>query len=252
VANKTIDELDSATLAQFDETTELETQVMDLADPESRKITIPQSRFLHLDLAQLTAELASAVTDPTAAMMLIVDPVLADSANTRNARSMLVSEVQKLMAARSKTMQLQTPAKVGATAGWVVNAANNLGKMATLPASQTGSTLVIPIDGVKQGDIITGFHLTGSIQSAGNTATLTADLRVLTVNAAGAVDSDISAIATPVSVTANTILSATNCGKTGLTHVVADGESYYILVTATTAATTTEEIQAVCLTVTGS
>lgn len=252
IADKTVAELDSALLSDFSEATLLETQVVGLTSPESRQITEPQLRFLTLDLAQLALETAAAVTDPTAALMLIVDPVLADSANTRNVRGMHVSEVQKLMASRSKTIVVQTPPKVGTTAGWVVGAANNLGKMATIPASQTSSTLVVPVTGLKVGDTITDFHLNGSIQSAGNAGTIIADLRSLTAAAAGATDASVGVMAAPLSVTANTVVSAANAVKTGLTHVVAEGESFYVLITSTTGASVTEELQSVNIGVTGS
>lgn len=252
MADKTIDQLDAATLAQLDEQSEFETQVMDLAAPTSRKVTTPQSRFLHLDLAQLTAELAVACTDPTAALMLIVDPVLADGAATRNVRSMLVSQVQILMATRVIARIFALAAKVGTTAGWVVNAANNLGKLATIPASQANSTLVIPLDGFKVGDTITAWALNGSLQSAGANVTIIGDLRCLTANAAGATDASIGVMAAALTVVANTVLSAANAGKVAIGHVVAVGETFYLLVTATTAAATTEEIQSVVVTVTGS
>jgi hypothetical protein len=141
-----------------------------------------------------------------------------------------------------RALLVETPPKVGATAGWVVGAANNLGKMATLPASQTGSTLVMPITGLHVGETITGFSINGSIQSAGVAATLTADLRKLTAAAAGATDASIGAMAAPLSVTSNTIVSAANAVKTGLSEVVAAGVSYYLLITATTGASCTEEI----------
>jgi hypothetical protein len=140
---------------------------------------------------------------------------------------------------------------VGTTAGWVIPA-NNLGKMATLPASQTGSTLVIPIPTIKVGDTITGWGLEGSLQSGGNAATITGDLRVLTAAAGGATDASVGAMAAPLSVVANTIMNSANAGKSGLNHVVAEGESFYILVTSTTGAACTEEIQAIQLTATGS
>ena len=50
---------------------------------------------------------------------------------------------------------------MGGTAGFVVGAADNLPYVATLPASQSGSTLVIPIDGLNVGDVITGFRVVG-------------------------------------------------------------------------------------------
>lgn len=134
-------------------------------------------------------------------------------------------------------------AKAGATAGWVVAATANI-PLVTLPQSQTGSTLVIPIDGLKVGDTIKGFHLIGQIDSAGNTVTLDADLRKLTSAAAGYTDASVGAI-TQVSVTADTALSSTNTTKTNLTEVVGADETFYILVTATTGITTDIEIQGV-------
>ena len=61
----------------------------------------------------------------------------------------------------SRTFQIGPRAKVGGTAGFVVGAADNLPYVATLPASQSGSTLVIPIDGLNVGDVITGFRVVG-------------------------------------------------------------------------------------------
>ena len=47
--------------------------------------------------------------------------------------------------------QLSGPPKVGDTAGWVVAGATNLYE-ATLPASQTGSKLIVPVRGLKIGN----------------------------------------------------------------------------------------------------
>src|SRR4051812_30812795 len=58
-----------------------------------------------------------------------------------------------------QAFQVAMRAKVGTTAGWVIAAANDLPYMATLPASQTSSTLILPIDGLRIGDIITGFKI---------------------------------------------------------------------------------------------
>lgn len=139
-------------------------------------------------------------------------------------------------------------AKVGGTAGWVVAAAANTG-LVTCPASQTGSTLVVPIVGLKVGMTITGFHLVGQIESAGNTATVDADLRKHTAAAADVTDASVGAI-TQVSVTADATLSSTNSAKTGLSEVVGADESFYVLITATTAAATDIALQGVVLTVT--
>jgi len=124
-------------------------------------------------------------------------------------------------------------AKVGATAGWVVKAGDNLYE-ATCPASQTASTLVIPVHGLKVGWTVTGFKIAAQIESAGGAVTLDADLRKQTLAAGDPTDASVGAI-TQVSVTADT---ASQAAKTGLTEVVAATEWLYILVTATTAAST--------------
>lgn len=142
-------------------------------------------------------------------------------------------------------------AKVGATSGWVVNAATNVGRMATCPASQTASTLVVPINGLKVGDTITGFHLIGQIESAGGTVTVNADLRKLTSAAADLVDASVGTM-TQLSVTADTIMSSSNTTKGSLTEVIGADETFYILITVTTAASTDIDLQGVAIIVTES
>lgn len=144
---------------------------------------------------------------------------------------------------------INTGAKIGATAGWTLGGgAVNAGLTATLPASQTASTLVIPIPGLKVGDTITAFSVVGQIESAGATATLDADLRKLTAAAADVVDASVGAI-TQVSVTADAIVSAS---KSSLTEVVAADETFYVLLTGTTAALTDIALQGITITVTES
>lgn len=141
-------------------------------------------------------------------------------------------------------------AKIGTTAGWAVNAANNLGVLATCPASQTASTLVVPISGLQVGSTITSFHLIGQIESGGGIATVDADLRVLTAVAADITDASVGAIV-QLSVTADAIMSVANTNKASLSQVVAAIESYYVLITVTTAAATDIALQGVAVTVTG-
>lgn len=133
--------------------------------------------------------------------------------------------------------------KVGATSGWVVGAASNIA-LATCPASQTASTLVIPVTGLQVGDVISGFSLLGQIESAGNTATLDASLRKMTSAAADVSDASVAAM-TQISVTADTIISATNSLKeiAAPGEVVGIDETFYLLVTATTAASTDIALQ---------
>jgi hypothetical protein len=145
--------------------------------------------------------------------------------------------------------QIATRAKVGGTAGWVLGAANDLPYVATMAASQTAGTLVIPIDGLKIGDTITGFRIVAQVESGGNAVTIDAVLRAVTNVAAEPTDAAIGTGMTQVSVTTDTAVSAT---KTGLTETVTSGKSYYLLITATTLGSTDIILQHPTITVTES
>lgn len=136
-------------------------------------------------------------------------------------------------------------AKIGATAGWAVNAADDIGYLATCPASQTASTLVVPISGLLVGDKITAFSVVGQIESAGNTVTLDAELRKHTAAAADPSDASVGSI-TQISETADAIVSAS---KTGLSDTVGADETFYVLLTATTGASTDIALMGVTITV---
>lgn len=136
-------------------------------------------------------------------------------------------------------------AKIGATSGWAVNAADNIGYLATCPASQTASTLVVPVSGLLVGDKITAFSVVGQIESGGNTVTLDADLRKHTAAAADPSDASVGSI-TQISVTADTIISSS---KTGLSDTVGADETFYVLLTATTGASTDIALMGITITV---
>jgi hypothetical protein len=138
--------------------------------------------------------------------------------------------------------------KVGGTAGWTVGGgAVNTGLTATMAASQTAGTLVVPITGLKVGDTITAFSVVGQIESAGGTVTLDADLRKLTAAAADPTDASLGTI-TQISVTADAIISASKTLETP--EVVAAGETFYVLLTGTTGASTDIALMGVTITVT--
>lgn len=146
---------------------------------------------------------------------------------------------------RKKVVNAAGQAKVGATAGFVVAAASNIG-LVTCPASQTGSTLVIPLPHLAVGDTITGFHLVGQIESAGGAVTIDADLRKHTAAAADVADASVGAI-TQLAVTADTIMSSANTRKADLAEVVGADETFYVLVTVTTAGSTDVALQGVAV-----
>ncbi len=165
-----------------------------------------------------------------------------------------VETVAGAAAAVTELVAAGAGAKAGTTAGWVVGAGNNLGKLATLPLNKTASTLVVPLPPLRVGQYITGAYLVGSLQ--GTTAkhtTVLLDIRSLTAAAAGATDASIGVMSAALDVVADTIVSRTNTRITGINHAVARGESFYALITATTAndALCTAELQAVVLEVAG-
>ena len=141
-----------------------------------------------------------------------------------------------------------TNAKVGATAGFVVDAATNVWRLATCPQNQTASTLVIPLTGLKVGDTVTAFNLLGQVESGGGTVTLDASLRKTTAASGDITDGEIAAM-TQLSVTADTKVSVTNTNKT-LTSVVGVDEAYYMLITATTGASCDIDFMGIQLTTT--
>lgn len=138
-------------------------------------------------------------------------------------------------------------AKVGGTAGFVINAASNT-SAATVPQSQTGSILIVPIPYLKSGAVITGFGLCGQIESAGGAVTVDVDLRVQTAAAADFTDASVATM-TQISVTADTKIDSTQ-DKGSLTQTVAQDEAYYLKITVTTAATTDVDIRGIRIIVT--
>lgn len=137
-------------------------------------------------------------------------------------------------------------AKVGGTAGWLIDAANDKGSLAKCPAAETAVTMVIKVPDLKVGDVITAFGANGQIESGGNVATLDLELLKQTAVAAGNTESSIGSI-TQVSVTADTIV---NSEKADLDETVVEGAQYYLLATATTAAATDIDLLNATVTVT--
>lgn len=146
-----------------------------------------------------------------------------------------------------QVMTVSAGAKVGGTSGWVVGAANDLGTLATMPAGETAGTLVVPITGLEEGDTITGFSVLGQLESGGNAATLDADLRKLTAAAGDLTDASVASI-TQISETSDAIVNASKVLSSG--EVVGADETFYVLLTGTTAASTDIALQAVKVTVT--
>jgi hypothetical protein len=174
---------------------------------------------------------------------MTVEGLTADSITLTSGGSVVRTSQKRIISGYSK---------VGATAGWTVGGGGvNTGLTATMAAGGTAATLVVPVTGLKVGDTITGFHLIGQIESAGNTATLDADLRKHTAAAADPADASVGAI-TQISVTADTAITSANSTKESLTEVVAADETFYVLLTGTTAASTDIALQGIAVVVTES
>ncbi len=131
---------------------------------------------------------------------------------------------------------------VGAAAGFTLN--NDTG-VVLCPASQTAATFCIPLN-LKQGAVIKSFKISGQIESAGGTCTVDADLRATTAVAADLTDASLGAI-TQISKTADYKIADSK--TLASPHTVISGNSYYVLVTATTALATDVALQGVEVTV---
>lgn len=151
-------------------------------------------------------------------------------------------------------VQILTPicgnAKVGATAGWIITAADDISQ-ATLPAAETASTLIVPVTGLNIGDTITGVSVSGQVESAGANVTLVMSVRKTTAVAAGNTDAEIGTDDVGT-LTADTLISSANLVVTGLTEVLAEGEAIYVRLTGTTAAVTDIALNSIIATVTRS
>lgn len=104
-----------------------------------------------------------------------------------------------------------------------------------LAASLSTKIFYIPVNGLKSGDEIVGFRITGQIESGGNAVTLDADFRKVTGAAADVTDASVGAI-TQISKTAD---YAVNDAKTFTAiETVATNNGYYVVITGTTNAST--------------
>lgn len=139
----------------------------------------------------------------------------------------------------TKTMLLSVAgvAKLGGSgAGWTIDADNAL-PLATLGAGATTEVLLMPISGLWVGDTVTSVGVVGQVESAGNNVSISLDVRKVTAAAADITDASIGTDASGT-LTADTILSASNLGVTGLSEVIAADEMLYVTITGTTAAST--------------
>lgn len=122
-----------------------------------------------------------------------------------------------------------------ASTEWLVG---NVTGTYTLAASLSAKTLVFPIQGLKTGDVINGYNAVGQIESAGNAVAFESQLVRIT---AGTAD--------PTSTTTNSAtLSATADrriydGVTGLTQTVAAADTWILVASATTGASTDVQFQ---------
>ena len=132
----------------------------------------------------------------------------------------------------------------------MITAADNISQ-GTLPASQTASTLIVPITGLEIGDTLTGLSVSGQVESAGNAATLVLSVRKTVAAAAGNTDAELGTDNVG-SLVADTLISSATLAVTGLTEVVAEGEAFYALLTGTTAASTDIALNSIIATVTRS
>jgi len=154
---------------------------------------------------------------------------------------MTSSGITKVVATSKRLNIPALHGKAGATAGWVITGSTNL-PLATLPASQTSSTLVVPLVGLEVGDVLASVEVHGQVDSAGNAVTVAATVRKVKSDAAGGhTDSEVVASANIANaVTADTLIDATLTPAGTVT--VADDETYYVLLTGTTLGTTDVEI----------
>ncbi len=152
--------------------------------------------------------------------------------------------IQSLVAGFTTVFNVSKGSKVGATAGWSVGAAADT-SVVTLPASQTASTLVMPVhfdSGV--GKKILGFYLVGQIESGGNAVTLDCALKRHNPEAADVTTTTVASM-TQISVTADTALTDSNTITDVREEVIDKNATYFFLVTGTTLGSTDVALQGI-------
>lgn len=153
-----------------------------------------------------------------------------------------VSTLVKLPAYSKKVVFNAMNAKVGDTAGWVVSVDDDI-CLSTLPASQTESTLVVPVS-LEVGQKIVGFFLVGQVESAAEAVVLDCAFKKHTAVAAGATLTVIADM-TQVSVVADTALTSANTFTDVREEVVGESDNYFFLITGTTLADTDVALQGI-------
>jgi hypothetical protein len=148
-----------------------------------------------------------------------------------------------LVAGKKLVFNVSKGSKVGATSGWSVGAAADTA-LVTLPASQTASTLVMPVHFEDSGKKIIGFYLVGQIESGGNAVTLDCVLKKHSPEAADVATSTIASM-TQVSVVADTALTDSNTITDVRDEVIDANATYFFLVTGTTLGSTDVALQGI-------
>jgi hypothetical protein len=125
--------------------------------------------------------------------------------------------------------------KAGSAAGWVVAAGDDR-LLATLPANQTASKLIVPIASPRVEDVIKAFFVQGRIESAGSTVTLDAKLVCHQIGTAAILDVTKGTMS-QISATADTSVNEANSRTTPTAdQTIAIDKAYFIEITATTGA----------------
>lgn len=243
--------------------TEDETRVFVLPDESGTIVTTTAADFttLILPLSSSPAQTAegSVVWNSTSDLLTVGTSaarktmVDTNSTQTLSAKTLTTPVINGTLTgtgAGTKTHFFNVGANLGATSGWILSTGTDVGRMATLPAGETASTLVVRINGLAVGDSITAFYLLGQVESAANTVTIDASLKKLVASAADLTNTLVSSM-TQISVVADTAITAANSTKTLVSaSTVASDESYYILITATTGASTDIDLMGVAVAVT--
>lgn len=132
--------------------------------------------------------------------------------------------------------------KYATSAGFSVDATNST-SLVTLPASKTDAKLVFHVPNIPVGAIIKSFNLVGQAESAGNNVSMDASLAVAT-SVSTDVSEAVEASITRLALTDDAVLGAANTEKVlSAPRVVNEDENVFILLTATTAASTDIALQ---------
>lgn len=161
-------------------------------------------------------------------------------------------EIPTLTGTKDVVKVIASGGKVGATSGWSLSG-SDIGSIGNLPSDHTGSTLVIPLSGLRIGDVVSGFYLIGQMSSDAGTGTIDATLKLASMLSDEVTTSSLGSMTQLTTNATDIKLSSSNASKSlSANHTLATDEELFLIVTGTTQSNNQINLEGIGLNITES